>query len=101
LDGRTTVSSLLGFSLVSGSYIWVQVSSIVTRQLRNPAGSLRNRSKITSEANIQWCFWSSLRHLRTHLAESFLMNNIAYSFWDISPGSLLPFLWIFFSCPGP
>jgi hypothetical protein len=37
--------------LVSGSYIWIQVSIIVTRQLKNPTGYRRNWSKMACEAS--------------------------------------------------
>jgi hypothetical protein len=59
-------------SFISESYIWIQVSPIVMSQFRNPTRSRRNRSKLVCEASIQSCFWSALRHLGTHLTESFL-----------------------------
>jgi hypothetical protein len=41
----------LDCSLVSGSYIRIHVSSIVTARFRNPTGSHRNQSKMACEAS--------------------------------------------------
>jgi hypothetical protein len=40
----------LDCALLSGSCIWIQVSSIVTRWFKNPTGSRRNRPKMACEA---------------------------------------------------
>jgi hypothetical protein len=56
----------------------IQVSSIIMEWLKNPTGSRWNKSKMSSEANTQSRFWTALRHLGTHLAESFLMLKISW-----------------------
>jgi hypothetical protein len=49
--GETLCLHSLDCTLVSGPYIWIQVSSTVTRQFKNPIGSHPNRSKMACEAS--------------------------------------------------
>jgi hypothetical protein len=43
-----------------------------------PTGSHPNWSKMACEASTRLRFWTALRHLGTHLAESFLMSKISW-----------------------
>jgi hypothetical protein len=80
--GEPLCLHFLDCSLVYGSYIWIQVSTIGTKWLKNHTGSQRNWSKMACKVSTRARFWSTLRHLETHLAESILMSKIS---WIIYP----------------
>ena len=79
---------------------WTHDSSTVTNLFKNLAGSPSNQSKLSQQMPNQTCSWVSVRHLESHLADTFLIpssvvcskckDHLGVTLWDAKSSGYVP-----------